>query len=95
MVRKKTWSGVTFDICNTIFLILLCVSTLYPFLYLLGTSLASSNVALSTMKPIPSEVTLDNFRRVLMNEDIGNAYVITILRTVFGTLLSLIFTRCV
>lgn len=92
MVRKRTWSGVTFDIFNTLFLILLCVSTLYPFLYLLSTSLASNNVALSTMGLIPSEITLDNFRRVVQNDEIGSAYVVTIVRTVCGTLLSLIFT---
>ncbi|TCL68569.1 carbohydrate ABC transporter membrane protein 2 (CUT1 family) [Hydrogenispora ethanolica] len=71
---------------------LICVVTLYPFLYILSTSLASSNVPLTQIQLIPPEISLESYRRVLEYPLIGIGYCNTIVRTVLGTFLSVLVT---
>jgi putative aldouronate transport system permease protein len=81
-----------FSICNHIFMLLLCIVTVYPFLYILSTSISSSNVPLTQIHIIPPELSLESYNRVLANPLIGLGYVNTILRTVIGTSLAVMVT---
>lgn len=85
-----------FDGCNTIFMILLCITTLYPFLYLFSLSLTPTTVSQLTLGSlIPKEIDLSNYARVLKNELFGNAFVVTIARTIIGTVTQVFFTMLV
>lgn len=76
-----------FDICNYIFLTLLMVVTLYPFL---NTAAVSLNNATDSIKGgiylLPRIWTLDNYAYVLKESTIFHATLISILRTVIGTI---------
>ncbi|MBD2871940.1 carbohydrate ABC transporter permease [Paenibacillus arenilitoris] len=76
-----------------VLLALLCVSVLYPFLYMLAISLNDgADAARGGVYLIPRDLTFINYEIVLGNEVIRNSYLITIARTVVGTIGGLIVT---
>lgn len=91
-MRKKT-SEKIFDCCNVIFLVVLSLMTLYPLYYIIIYSL---NEGVDSLKGglylLPRVFTLFNYEYVLGNGVIQKAYLITIARTILGTLLGLIVT---
>ncbi|NIK76166.1 putative aldouronate transport system permease protein [Paenibacillus castaneae] len=78
-----------FDICNITFLTLLMIVTLYPFL---NTAAVSLNNATDSIKGgiylLPRIWTLDNYSYVLKEATIFHATLISILRTVIGTIVT-------
>jgi putative aldouronate transport system permease protein len=67
-------------------LLLMCISILYPFLYMLAISLNSgTDAARGGVYLWPRSFTWVNYEIVLGNEVIRNAYLVTIARTVVGT----------
>ncbi len=81
-----------FDIFNALFMITLCVTTIYPFIYLLSLSLSTGDVPLTQIHLIPPKFTWANYEKVLTNEFILSGFMNTVIRTVLGTALSLTFT---
>lgn len=73
-------------------MIALCVTTIYPFLYLLSLSFSTGDVPLTQIHLIPPEWTLANYKKVLTNEFVLGGFVNTVVRTVLGTALSLTAT---
>lgn len=74
-------------------LILVFVTTIYPFLNAIALSLNEANDTLrGGITFYPRKFTLKNYERIFSNPKIWNAYVITILRTVVGTVTGLLFT---
>jgi putative aldouronate transport system permease protein len=68
-------------------LLLMCISILYPFLYMLAISLnTGSDAARGGVYLWPRSFTWINYEIVLGNEVIRNAYLVTIARTVVGTI---------
>lgn len=88
-IRKSTGEKV-FDVCNGMFMLLLSIVMLYPVFYVLVLSL---NEGTDSMKGgiwlYPRAFTMFNYRYVLSNGLMQNAYVITIGRTLLGTLFGL------
>lgn len=72
---------------------LLCLSVIYPFLYMLAISLnEGADAARGGVYLWPRSFTLINYEIVLGNEVIRNSYWITIARTVVGTLFGMLVT---
>jgi putative aldouronate transport system permease protein len=93
MAKKKTsLPDKVFVVGNSLLMLVICVATLYPFLYILSTSLASQNVPLTQIHIIPPELSLESYKRVLANPLIGFGYYNTIVRTILGTSLSVLVT---
>ena len=90
---KKNWGSKIFDVCNTFFLIVLCLLMIYPLYYILIYSL---NEGADSLKGglyfLPRMFTTFNYQYVLSNGVIRSAYLITIARTLLGTLTGLIVT---
>ena len=90
---KETVGEKVFNVFNIIILSLLSASFLYPFW---NTFVLSFNDSLDSLRGgvyfWPRIFTLDNYQAVLSDSTIYRAYVITILKTVFGTLTSVTFT---
>ncbi|MGG6310840.1 carbohydrate ABC transporter permease [Paenibacillus macerans] len=76
-----------------ILLLLLCVSVIYPFMYMLSISLnVGSDAAKGGVYLWPRQFTLANYKVVLGNAVIRHAYLITIARTLVGTLVGMTIT---
>jgi len=72
---------------------LLCLSVLYPFFYMLAISLNDgADAAKGGVYLWPRSFTLINYEIVLGNEVIRNSYLITIGRTIVGTITGLLVT---
>ncbi|MEV5030283.1 carbohydrate ABC transporter permease [Paenibacillus sp. LPE1-1-1.1] len=79
-----------------ILMLLLCLSVLYPFAYMLSISLnEGTDAAKGGVYLWPRAFTLINYEIVLGNEVIQHAYLITIARTVLGTIAGLLVTLMV
>lgn len=96
MKIKRSRASVVFDCFNVLFMILLCITTLYPFLYLITLSLTPTTVSQLTFESlIPKAIDFSNYARVLKNELFANAFVVTVARTVIGTATQVFFTMLV
>ncbi len=88
---KRSIPELLFDNLNTLFLVIFAFLTLYPFWYILVLSLNEGTDSLKGGVWFwPRKWTLTNYAYVLFNPQIMIAYRTTILRTVSGSLLSLI-----
>ncbi len=89
--KKRTKTGDRiFYFCNSLFMILFVVVTLYPVLNTLALSFNDGTDALrGGIYLIPRKWTLKNYITVLQLDDLPTAALITVERTIIGTLLSL------
>ncbi|MCI7129790.1 MAG: carbohydrate ABC transporter permease [Lachnospiraceae bacterium] len=89
--RKKSLSDRVFVICNTIFMIAFVVVTLYPVLNTLAISFNDGTDALrGGIYLIPRKFTLKNYTTVLQKDNLITGAIVTVARTVVGTLLALV-----
>lgn len=79
-----------FDIFNITILILFGILTFYPFYYLLIYSLSSPAEAVRGVYLAPSGFTLINYIQIFTQNDLSGAAIISILRTVVGTFLTVV-----
>ncbi len=93
MAIKTGMGEKAFKVLNTILLIGLGISTLYPIFYMLVLSL---NEGMDSMKGgiwlFPRKFTMFNYQFVLNNPLMRDAYVISIGRTTVGTAISILVT---
>ncbi|HPU43406.1 MAG TPA: carbohydrate ABC transporter permease [Dictyoglomaceae bacterium] len=93
---KRSIRDKIFDTVNYIIMIFLALITIYPFLYVLAVSL---NDPFDTIRGgitiLPRVFTLDNYKEVFSYPLIGQATLITVLRTVIGTVTSVLSTAMV
>lgn len=82
----------SFHIVNYTLMIVLSAATLYPFLFLISSSLSALDMTLGGFSLLPREFTFDNYQKVANNPMIFSGYMMTISRTILGTALSLLFT---
>ncbi|MEK3885703.1 carbohydrate ABC transporter permease [Paenibacillus sp. PL2-23] len=94
MKQKWSFSSVAFDVFNHTLLILLCLSMLYPFLFLFTMSFSSPESSFATIRLLPEKWTVNNYVKVLTNEFILSGFANTFIRTALGTVLTLIVTVC-
>ncbi len=82
-----------FTVINTVIMILVCIATLYPFLYLVAQSL-SSEVAIKQGKVtiFPVGFNLATYISVLKKGEFMHSYGNTVIYAVIGTFLSLMFS---
>ena len=93
MKHKQSLGGKIFTSFNVVFITLLSLSMLLPFLHIIAKSLSSAE-ALTNGKVFfwPVEFTINNFEYVMQDASIWRAFGISVLITVGGTLLNLIAT---
>lgn len=93
MKHKQSLGGKIFTSFNVVFITLLSLSMLLPFLHIVAKSLSSAE-SLTNGKVFfwPVEFTINNFEYVMQDAAIWRAFGISVLITVGGTLLNLIAT---
>src|SRR5690625_4829291 len=75
-----------FDIGNIIFMLIVVVFTLYPFVNTLAVSLNDASDSIrGGIYLFPRVITWDNYEYVFRQATISNAILISVLRTVIGT----------
>ena len=74
-------------------MVVLCVATLYPFIYTFSYSLSDGRTVLSNpVTFLPVDPTFDNYRAVFNNKKIVRAFFISVFRTVVGLSYTLMIT---
>lgn len=94
-IHSKRLGDRLFDIGNVVFLALLSLVFIVPFLSVLSTSLISTEEALrrGAFILVPEKLAFDAYALLLGRADIVvNGYKVTLFRVVAGTALSLVFT---
>ncbi|WP_416151387.1 carbohydrate ABC transporter permease [Salipaludibacillus sp. HK11] len=91
--KRRGIDDLIFDSVNVVFMILLCIVMLYP---MLNTLAVSFNDATDTVRGgiylWPREISFYNYQHVFGEAQIMQSGVISVLRTVIGTGLSVFFT---
>lgn len=89
--KKTSLSDRIFVICNTIFMIAFVIITLYPVLNTLAISFNDGTDALrGGIYLWPRKFTLKNYSTVLQKDNLITGAIITVARTIVGTLLALV-----
>ncbi len=83
----------TFAVINYTFMILFSLIIILPFLHLLSVSFSSSSdAARYGLHFIPKSISMTAYERIFGTPEIWRAYLVTLVRTGFGTVFSLILT---
>lgn len=89
--RRKKWT--ISDVWIHLLMIFVIVITLYPFVYVLSMSISEPKYVVSeSVWLYPMGFSLESYARVFENPDVWRAYSNTILYTVAGTALNIVFT---
>lgn len=90
MKKKLSTGDIIFEVVLAVFMVLFVIVTLYPILNTLAMSFNDGFDAVRNKIHLwPHEFTTDNYETVLKKESLRTAAVVTVSRTVLGTLLSL------
>jgi putative aldouronate transport system permease protein len=97
MTKYKKLGGPTIgDTLLTLLMILICFLALYPVWY---TVIVSFNDSMDTLRGgvylFPRKFTLESYKTVFQDKTISQAFLITVLRTLIGTVTSVLFTAMV
>jgi putative aldouronate transport system permease protein len=93
MIRDRSLSGRVFDWVNVAILLLFALATTLPFIHIVGTSFASEQEVLTKdFILFPTDFSLNAYRIIFSSDRIVNSLLITVLITVAGTLINLLFT---
>ena len=85
-----------FNIINVTFMVLIIIVTLYPFWYVFVVSFnEGKDAARGGIYFFPRVFTTDNYRAVFRNKNLLDAFIISGLRTVIGTVAHVFFTGIV
>ncbi len=91
MTKRDSLSRKIFYVCNVIFLLLLCVTVLFPYLNLVAKSL---NEGQDTMRGgiwlIPRKFTWENYRSVLSGKQFWPAFGISVIRVLISVVFHLL-----
>lgn len=83
---KKTTSDIAFNILNYTFFVLFTIICVYPFYYILINTISDNTMSANGLiRFLPSGIHLDNYKQILKLGGIGQAALISVLRTVIGT----------
>lgn len=93
MRKRRTREDVVVDTVNLTLLAIIALATLYPFYYVIIASFnLGSDTARGGLYLLPRAFTLNNYVFFFKDSNWTNAFWITLLRTISGTLLSIVFT---
>lgn len=93
ILKRETVQDRTFDIINTILLIIIFLIVAYPIYFILIASVSSPELVLTgKITLLPKGLQFESYEKVFRNEEIVTGYINTILYTVTGTTLNLVVT---
>lgn len=85
-----------FDVCNVLLMIVICFLMIYPIWYVIVNSFSEGTEVLKGgIYWWPRKFCLENYTAVFKNKEIYTSFGITVLKTVVGTVTSVLFTAMV
>ena len=88
---KRTKGEYIFQAFNTIFMILLCVIMIYPYLNQVAVSFnEGTDAMMGGISIFPRKFTLANYAAIFSNQSIPRAALISVSKVLLGTLISLV-----
>lgn len=94
--KQRTTGEIIFDTFNVVLMILICFVTIYPIWYIIINSFnEGADAMLGGIYLWPRKITFENYAAVFANSGVADAFIVTILRTVIGTLSGVFFTAMV
>ncbi|MBR5033572.1 MAG: carbohydrate ABC transporter permease [Treponema sp.] len=92
---KETTGYLIFKVFNTLIMILVCIATLYPFLYLVAQSLSSEQaIIMGKVSLFPVDFNITTYKSVLEKGDFLRSYKNTLIYVIIGTISSLVLSCC-
>ncbi len=93
---KRGIGSRSFDMLNIILMVTICFLALYPIWYVLIHSFNDGNDAvMGGIYWLPREFSLENYRQVFRNNEIVNAFFVSVMRTLIATAFHVVFTGMV
>ncbi len=94
MIRKRSFGEWCFDIGNYMFMTLIAIVTLYPFLHVVFSSFSDSTLLVKHTGIMfgPAGFSLEGYKAVLNNQEVYTGYANTIFYVFVGTVLSTFIT---
>ena len=94
--KSKPVGSKLFDVINIVLMVLFCVTIILPIWNMIVVSVLSADMAsVLSFNLLPREISLDSYRYCLQEINVYNAFIISIFRTVAGTLIHIIITALV
>ena len=90
MIQDRNIASRVFDGINLLLICLFTALCVYPFYYMLCYSLSDPKLALRGITLYPRGITLDNFREVMRLSEIPASAMVSVARTLLGTVTTLI-----
>lgn len=91
MKRRKKKSMGLYQGCILLILLLVCVTMVYPFVYIFSASLTEGHTYFTEgILLFAKDLTMENYAAVLEMKNIWQSTVISVSRTIFGTVLSVL-----
>jgi putative aldouronate transport system permease protein len=81
-------AGFVFDSGNYLFMTVLCIGSMYVFLYLATLSLSPATASFSTIRIFPQEITFTNYAKVFADSYVLSGFANSLARTLLGTALT-------
>lgn len=95
-LSKRTTEDWIVDSVIYVLLVIVCISTVYPFYYVFMMSFnAGTDSTIGGLYLWPKNVTLDNYMKFFSDPNWVKAFYVTVARTVIGTILGVLFTLMV
>ena len=93
MKKKKITQDKVVYFINYVLLALLLVIVLYPIIYIISCSFSSGSALMAgRVRLLPVEFTFDSYKAVFKYQSIWSGYKNSVIYTIVGTLISIIFT---
>jgi putative aldouronate transport system permease protein len=94
MRYRATVGSVVFDTLNYAFMVLLVLSMIYPFVYMVSVSISDyGEIARNTVKLLPKgPLTIQAYRMLLSTQDIPRSFLNSVMYTVMGVVFTLIIS---
>ncbi|MBR3739417.1 MAG: carbohydrate ABC transporter permease [Clostridia bacterium] len=91
--QNATVASRVFDVLNYLIVTLAAITTILPFIYIIGASFATEyEIATRPMFFIPQDITVDAYRYIFSSNKILQGFGNSVFITVFGTAINLFFT---
>lgn len=91
-MKKRSYGGIVFDSINSLFMVLVIIIMVFPFLYVLNYSISDPSKVGTGLMLVPRGINLDAYHIVLSDSDIIHSFYVSVGRTIVGPLAMLVVT---